>query len=45
MERVYSPVLEAAVAIGKNPAAVIKVPVSIGKAVVFHANPAACKRL
>ena len=33
-ERVYSPVLEAAVAIGRNPAAVTRVPVSIGKAVV-----------
>jgi hypothetical protein len=34
IERVYSPVLDAAVAIGKKPAAVIKVPVNIGKAVV-----------
>ena len=37
IERVYSPVLEAAVAMGKKPAAVINVPVSIGKAVVRHA--------
>ncbi len=32
-ERVYSPVLEAAVAIGRKPAAVTRVPVSIGNAV------------
>ena len=45
IERVYSPVLDAAVAIGRKPAAVINVPVSMGNAVDFHANPAACKRL
>ena len=33
MERVYSPVDEAAVAIGKKPATVTSVPVSIGMAV------------
>ena len=33
-ERVYSPVPDAAVAIGRKPAAVTSVPVSIGKAVV-----------
>ena len=37
IERVYSPVLEAAVAIGRKPAAVIKVPVSIGNAVLDQA--------
>ncbi len=37
IERVYSPVLEAAVAMGRNPAAVIRVPVSIGKAVLLQA--------
>ncbi|MNH38707.1 hypothetical protein D3C79_997840 [compost metagenome] len=37
IERVYSPVLEAAVAMGKKPAAVIRVPVSIGKAVLLQA--------
>ena len=31
--RVYSPVPDLAVAIGRNPAAVTRVPVSIGKAV------------
>ena len=43
-ERVYSPVLEAAVAIGRKPAAVISVPVSIGNAVLSHANAAARRR-
>ena len=43
-ERVYSPVLEAAVAIGKNPAAAISVPVSIGNAVLSQANAAARMR-
>ena len=33
-ERVYSPTLEAAVAIGRKPAAVTSVPVSIGNAVL-----------
>ena len=33
IERVYSPVLEAAVAMGRKPAAVTSVPVSIGNAV------------
>jgi hypothetical protein len=33
IERVYSPVPDFAVAIGRKPAAVISVPVSIGKAV------------
>jgi len=37
IERVYSPVLEAAVAIGRKPAAVISVPVSIGNAVLVQA--------
>ena len=45
IERVYSPVLDAAVAIGKKPAAVIKVPVSIGNAVLVQAKPAAFIRL
>ena len=43
-ERVYSPVLESAVAIGRNPAAVTSVPVSIGNAVVSYANAAARMR-
>ena len=43
-ERVYSPVLEAAVAIGRKPAAVIRVPVSIGKAVDSQAKLAARRR-
>ena len=34
MERVYSPVEDLAMAIGRNPATVISVPVSIGKAVL-----------
>ncbi|MNJ73446.1 hypothetical protein D3C77_702400 [compost metagenome] len=37
IERVYSPVLDCAVAIGRKPAAVISVPVSIGKAVLVQA--------
>ncbi|MOA60476.1 hypothetical protein D3C78_1853650 [compost metagenome] len=37
IERVYSPVPDCAVAIGRNPAAVIKVPVSIGNAVLVQA--------
>ena len=45
IERVYSPVLEAAVAMGKKPAAVTSVPVSIGKAVDFHMKAAAFTRL
>ncbi len=44
IERVYSPVLEAAVAIGRKPAAVTRVPVSIGNAVLSHANAAARTR-
>ena len=44
MDRVYSPVLEAAVAIGRKPAAVTSVPVSIGKAVDFHMKAAARTR-
>ncbi|GAB1406226.1 hypothetical protein MASR1M8_01450 [Thermomonas brevis] len=44
-ERVYSPVDDAAVAIGRKPAAVTRVPVSIGKAVLSHANAAAFSRL
>src|SRR5690606_10704010 len=43
-ERVYSPTPEAAVAIGRKPAAVTRVPVSIGKAVLDQAKPAARKR-
>ena len=43
-ERVYSPTPEAAVAIGRKPAAVTRVPVSIGKAVLVQAKPAARKR-
>ena len=34
IERVYSPVPDAAVAMGRKPAAVTNVPVSIGNAVV-----------
>ena len=34
IERVYSPVVEAAVAIGRNPATVTSVPESIGMAVL-----------
>ena len=34
MPKVYSPVVDLAVAIGRKPAAVISVPESIGKAVV-----------
>ena len=45
MERVYSPVLDSAVAMGRKPAAVIKVPVSMGKAVLVQAKPAALIRL
>ncbi|MNT38895.1 hypothetical protein D3C72_1751050 [compost metagenome] len=37
IERVYSPVLDCAVAIGRKPAAVIRVPVSIGNAVLVQA--------
>ncbi len=44
IERVYSPVLELAVAMGRNPAAVISVPVSIGKAVLVQAKLAARSR-
>ncbi|MNN78430.1 hypothetical protein D3C81_1949890 [compost metagenome] len=43
-ERVYSPVLDAAVAIGRKPAAVISVPVSIGNAVDSQAKLAARNR-
>ena len=43
-ERVYSPVLDAAVAIGRNPAAVTSVPVSIGNAVDSQAKLAAFRR-
>ncbi len=45
IERVYSPVPDSAVAMGRKPAAVISVPVSIGKAVLVQAKPAAFKRL
>ena len=45
IDRVYSPVLEAAVAMGRKPAAVTRVPVSIGKAVDFHMKAAARMRL
>jgi hypothetical protein len=38
IERVYSPVLDCAVAIGRKPAAVISVPVSIGNAVLVQAS-------
>ena len=41
IERVYSPVADAAVAIGRKPAAVTNVPVSIGNAVLSQANAAA----
>ncbi len=41
IERVYSPVEEAAVAIGKKPATVTMVPVNIGTAVELNANEAA----
>ena len=44
IERVYSPVLDCAVAIGRKPAAVISVPVSIGKAVLVQAKLAALSR-
>ncbi len=44
IERVYSPTLDSAIAMGKKPAAVIKVPVNIGKAVLVHAKPAALTR-
>ena len=44
MERVYSPVEEAAVAIGKKPATVTSVPVSMGMAVELKANEAALTR-
>ena len=37
IERVYSPVPDCAVAIGRKPAAVINVPVSIGNAVLVQA--------
>ena len=43
-ERVYSPVLDAAVAIGRNPAAVTRVPDSIGMAVEVYAKLAAFAR-
>ncbi len=43
-ERVYSPVPDCAVAIGRKPAAVIRVPVSIGKAVLVQAKAAALRR-
>ena len=42
--RVYSPVAEAAVAIGRKPAEVIRVPVSMGKAVLVQAKLAALIR-
>ena len=45
IDRVYSPVPDWAVAIGKNPAAVIRVPVNIGNAVDCQAKPAAFSRL
>ena len=44
IERVYSPVPDCAVAIGRKPAAVIRVPVSIGKAVLVQAKLAARRR-
>jgi len=44
IDRVYSPVPDCAVAMGRNPAAVISVPVSIGKAVLVQAKLAALKR-
>ena len=44
IERVYSPVADAAVAIGRKPAAVTRVPVNIGNAVLSHANAAAFMR-
>ncbi|MCY1445855.1 hypothetical protein D9M68_404540 [compost metagenome] len=43
-ERVYSPVPDCAVAIGRKPAAVTRVPVSMGKAVLVQAKLAALKR-
>ena len=45
MERVYSPVPDCAVAMGRKPAAVMSVPVSMGKAVLVQAKPAAFSRL
>ena len=44
IERVYSPVLDCAVAMGRKPAAVINVPVSIGNAVLVQAKLAALSR-
>ncbi|MNN46028.1 hypothetical protein D3C81_1603890 [compost metagenome] len=43
-ERVYSPVPDCAVAIGRKPAAVTSVPVSMGNAVLVQAKLAALRR-
>src|SRR5581483_1146747 len=45
MERVYSPVLDLASAMGRKPDTVTSVPVSIGNAVLVYANAAARVRL
>ena len=45
IERVYSPVLDLASAIGRKPATVTSVPVSIGNAVLVYANAAARMRI
>ena len=44
IERVYSPVPDCAVAIGRKPAAVTSVPVNIGNAVLEYAKLAALRR-
>jgi hypothetical protein len=44
IDTVYSPVLLRAVAIGRKPAAVISVPLSIGKAVDVYMKAAALTR-